>query len=209
MDKVSIKNKCLKALVLTLELLALLLALYLIFLPVYPLWEYGSRQRSASPAANTVNGEKEFIQNIKSHLPKNNDQGSSDRLVIRKIGVNIPIIESPSEEYGLSRGTWIVPDGSTPDKGGNTILTGHRFKYLPPSNLTFYLLDKMVPGDKIYVFWRGHDYYYDIKEVKRVEKTEMSIVEPTQDDRLTIYTCDPIFSQDRRLVVVAELTEKD
>jgi sortase (surface protein transpeptidase) len=154
------KNKIhLKALVYTLELLALGLAIYLVFLPFYPLLKYGVEDQS--PPAQTQNLEvavKE-AKDFKNTLPASEYDVSPNRLIISKIGVNAPIVESKNADYGLSRGAWRVPETSTPDKGGNTVITGHRFKYLPPNNLTFYLLDKMEPQDIITVLWQDKEYF--------------------------------------------------
>ncbi len=125
-------------------------------------------------------------------------------LIIPKIGVNIPIIESADSKYGLNHGSWRLPRSSTPEKNGNMILTGHRFKYLPPSNLTFYLLDKLEAGDIISVIWNNKTYYYRVKEKKIVKSDDLSILKQTKKPTLTIYTCDPIYSTKNRLVIVAE-----
>jgi sortase A len=97
-----------------------------------------------------------------------------------------------------------LPDSSTPDQGGNTVITGHRFKYLPPNNLTFYLFDKLAAGDIISVIWHEQEYYYRIKETKIVDKTETSILNQTREPILTLFTCHPIYSEENRLVVIAE-----
>ena len=125
-------------------------------------------------------------------------------LIIPKIGVNIPIIESEDEKYGLSRGAWRLPKSSTPEENGNMVLTGHRFKYLPPSNLTFYLLHKLEAGDIVSVVWNNKTYYYRVKEKKVVSADDTSILKQTKKPTLTIYTCDPIYSTKNRLVIVAE-----
>ena len=100
-----------------------------------------------------------------------------------------------------------MPDSSTPDKGGNTVITGHRFKYLPPSNLTFYLLDKLTKGDLITVIWHKKDYIYRVREVKVVPATDFSVIEPSDKPILTLFTCHPIYSTEKRLVVVSDFVE--
>lgn len=131
----------------------------------------------------------------------------ANTLIIPKIGINIPIIESEDENYGLERGAWKLPKSSTPEEIGNMILTGHRFKYLPPSNLTFYLFHKLEAGDIVSVIWDGKPYYYKIKEIKKVSADDTSVLKQTKTSILTMYTCDPIYSTKNRLVVVADLVE--
>lgn len=137
-------------------------------------------------------------------LPEAEYTVSPNRVIIPKIGVNAPIIEAETEE-ALNRGAWLLPDGATPDQGSNTIIAGHRYKYLPPSNLTFYLFHKLEIKDKVSIIWQEETYIYEIMEIKIVAPTEISILEPSQDSILTLFTCHPIYSTDQRLVVVAKL----
>jgi LPXTG-site transpeptidase (sortase) family protein len=200
-------NSKLKALVYGLELLALLLVLYLLLLPFYPLAKYEENKRVGEININIkdIAVVKEETAQIQSALPEAKYAVSPNRLIITKIGVNAPIVEDKNEQAGLNRGAWRVPESSTPDKGGNTVITGHRFKYLPPNNLTFYLLNKLEAGDIISVIWQDKDYYYRIKETKIVPATELSVLNPTTDAIITLFTCDPIYSTKNRLVVVGEL----
>jgi len=57
------------------------------------------------------------------------------------------------------------------------------------------------------VVWGNSYYYYKVIEKKIVPPNDASILKQTEESRLTIYTCDPIYSQKNRLVVVAELIE--
>ena len=131
-----------KALVLVLELLTISLLVYLVFLPIYPLAKYAFYRKYGGLAGPKANLEiaQEQAKEYKNSFLEAEYAVSPDRLLIPKIGVNAPIVESSNANYGLSKGSWLVPNTSTPDKGGNTVITGHRFKYLPPNNLTFFLL---------------------------------------------------------------------
>ncbi len=171
------------------------LIIYLIALPLYPLFKY-----------KYLKPENNFSQAQEKEAEKK-DLGNM--IIIDKIGVASPIIESKNSNYALSRGAWRVPEGSTPDQGGNTIITGHRFKYLPPNNLTFYLLDKLEKDDIIFIVWQGKNYQYKVKETKIVPPTDISILKPTNEPILTLYTCDPIYSQKNRLVVISELVNNN
>ncbi len=130
---------------------------------------------------------------------------ADNRLVIPKIGVNIPIVEGQNEDAALNRGAWRIPNSSNPKEGGNTVLSAHRFRYRPPSNLTLYLLDKMRVGDIMIVYWNGKEYDYRVSETKIVPRENTDIAEPTQTAQLTVFTCHPLFSTKERLVVVGEL----
>ena len=207
MDSKYTKRRIKKALVLLLELLAIGLVLYLVILPFYPKIKYKLTYDNKKMQEEAKNEDivKEKVQEIKSHLPKSEYAVSPNRLIITKIGLNSPIVNTDNEDYGLSKGAWLVPETSTPEHGGNTVITGHRFKYLPPNNLTFYLFHELENEDIISVIWQEQDFYYRIKEIKKVPKTETSILSPTSNSTLTLYTCDPIWSDENRLVVVGEL----
>jgi len=133
-----------------------------------------------------------------------NKPNSINRIIIDKIGVDVPIIQSESARYGLSKGAWLDTNGTAPDQGGNTIITAHRYKYLPPSNLTFYLLDKLVAGDFIEVIWNNETYIYKVKTTMIVDNSDTSVLGPSPFDIITLYSCHPIYSQDQKLIVIGE-----
>lgn len=212
MEEKDQKNKkfILKALVFTLELFFIFLFIYLVFLPFYPEVKYklNFNQNLNTEESKKIEKVEEKTIDIINSLPKSEYKTSQDRLIITKIGVNAPIVQTNNEEYGLSMGAWLIPNSSTPDKEGNTIITGHRFKYLPPSNLTFYLFHKLEEGDIVSVLWKNDTYFYKIREIKIVENTDLSILKPSKEPILTMFTCHPIYSTKNRLVIVADLIKK-
>lgn len=210
-DKAAVETALLKILILVLEFVIIMLILYLLLGPLYPNVKYEiiDKNEDYNTEIQDVEIFKEEVKEFKNNLPFNEFDVSANRLIIPKIGVNAPIVESQSEKYGLSKGAWRIPDSSTPDKGGNTVITGHRFKYLPPHNVTFYLFHKLEKGDLFSITWEEKDYLYKIIETKVVEDTEVSILEPTIEPIVTLFTCHPIYSTDQRLVIIGELLEKE
>lgn len=126
-------------------------------------------------------------------------------LIIPKIGVRIKIIDSLNEASALNKGAWRFPYGSSPDKGGNTSLSAHRFKYLPPHSETFYLLDKLEIGDRFTIIWEGKEYNYRVASSKIVSPNAGEVLNPTERPTVTLITCNPVFSIKQRLVVAGEL----
>ena len=198
------KNKqFLRASVSILGFLVLALVAYLLLLPLYPALKYEFfKQASRGENFKNFNDVKKATEEIIVNSPSEN---FGNRVIIAKIGVDAPIIESNSEDYGLARGAWHLSQGSTPDIGGNTVLTGHRFKYLPPSNLTFFLLDKLEKDDIISIIWQEKNYYYKVFDKRIVGASDPSILAPSEKPILTLFTCDPIYSEKNRLVVIGEL----
>ncbi|MDO8558293.1 MAG: class D sortase [bacterium] len=126
-----------------------------------------------------------------------------NRLFIEKIGVSVPIVEG-KDAGALLYGAWRYPGTSTPKKGSNTVVFGHRFRYLPPNNTTFYSLDKLKLGDTLSARWQGKVYTYKVAQTKIIEPNDFSVVAPSEKSIITLITCSPLFSTKQRLVVVAE-----
>ena len=127
-----------------------------------------------------------------------------NRLYIPNLKINMPVFESKNAGV-LAKGGWIFPATSTPDRGGNTVIFGHRFRYLPPISNTFFHLDKIKTGDEVMMLWKGIAYRYKIREIKIIEPTDWSVLAPSDKPMLTLITCAPLFSTKQRLVVVAEM----
>lgn len=124
-----------------------------------------------------------------------------DKLFIPRMDLEQPIWGG--SKANLERGVWLVQGTSTPDKGGNTVLVGHRFTYKNPAGV-FYHLDKVQHGDVITVHWQGKVYEYKVTEIKVVPATEVSVEDNTPEPQLTVYTCTPLWSVENRLVVIAK-----
>lgn len=187
-------------------LLALIIAinLYVIGAPLMPKliywWQQNHTSRHADLTARISNKPVVGESTTTEATPTTN------QLVVPSMLLDQTINEGTvANQYKtLRQGIWRWPAGSTPDKGGNTILIGHRFTYTQPKGV-FYFLDKVKTGDRLAVYWQGAKYVYVVSEVKVVPATEVSIQNQTDDARLTIFTCTPLVHPKDRLVVVAKL----
>ena len=102
----------------------------------------------------------------------------------------------------LQKGPGHYPETPLPGQPGNAAIAGHRTTYGAP----FYRLDELDKGDPILVTVRGgktFDYVVDDKMV--VSPSTTAVLDATQDNRLTLTTCNPRFSAAQRLIVVAHL----
>ena len=136
------------------------------------------------------------IESLKP-IPKENT------LVIPQIGVDSIIVGGIGPD-SLDRGLWHRPNSSTPDKGGNTVITGHRFLYSSGPK-TFYNLDKVKIGDKFFMFWEGKEYDYEVVDIFIVEPDQTEIEDQSPEPLLTLYTCTPLWTATQRLVIRARL----
>lgn len=194
-----------KTLLWRLEFFAVALFLYLTVTPFLPGLIYQLQYSHILKNMRILFGQEQVFTN--SIQPVAETVITDNRLLIPKIGVDAPIVEAP-DERGLDSGAWRLPKSSTPDQGGNMVVTGHRFKYLPPNNLTFYLFDKLTAGDEIIVWWQKQKYLYTVSSIKIIEPTDFSILQPTKEPTLTMFTCHPLFSQSKRLAVIAKISQK-
>ncbi len=139
-------------------------------------------------------------------LPELATSTESYRLIIPRIGVDMPIVvNEPNEVKGLAVGAWQIPGTASPDNSGgygNMVLSAHRYLYTSGPN-TFFDLDKLQVGDQIIVWWQGNLYSYTVDASKVVPPTAVEILNPSPTPELTLFTCTPVFTTKNRLVVTA------
>jgi len=179
---------------------ALMLAIFLI---VYPFLSQTKLDTNAVKLeVHTYENEvtTEEVKGIANELPTT---PSENRIIIPKISVDALITEGENES-ALEFGMWHRPNSSTPEKGGNTVITGHRVKYTKGPN-TFYHLDKLTEGDIITTYWQGKEYSYMVFETLEVLPDKIEIELNTINPIITLYTCTPAGTADRRLVIKAKL----
>ncbi len=129
------------------------------------------------------------------------ENNPTNRVIIPSIGVNTPILESSSLAIlDTHEGVW-HQTGTL--QTSNFVIAGHRFKYLPPNAATFYNLDKLKAGDVVVIDWVGKRNVYTIAEIRTVNATDVSVIAPTSEPRLTIYTCSDK-NETQRIVVIAK-----
>lgn len=170
------------------------LVTYVIAPPKTPHFPYASRLEQLPAPSERFDPEREQSQ-------KPRPQGN--RLVIPKIGVDIAVVEG-SDENALLHGAWRIPGTSETPTKGNMVLSAHRFRYRPPSSETFYLLNKVTAGDLVLLYWENEEFDYRVTETKEVTPDAVSILNRTTKPILTLFTCTPLFSTARRLVVIGE-----
>lgn len=188
--------------------------------PFSPLILYELRNVFSKPVATETFTEEDYVgvdeEFTPGTLPYNEDIASDEaanapqagttpisRVIIPKIGVDMELFEGNAS--ALERGAWRLPQSRHPDLIGNTIITAHRYKYRPPSSKTFYLLDKMEIGDTFIVHWNGGEYKYRIDKKEVRPASDFTMLTDTFDRRVTLITCDPLFSTANRLIVSGRL----
>ncbi|MGI6443440.1 MAG: sortase [Candidatus Dojkabacteria bacterium] len=125
-------------------------------------------------------------------------------LFIDSISIEGKIYQGESSKT-IDVGFWHFPLSKFPGQKGNAVIIGHRFQYLPPAKNTFFNLDKIAVGDEIVIKHNEGDWKYIVTETKVVDDNDLSVVRDSEDYRLTLITCTPLWTSEQRFVVIAKL----
>jgi sortase A len=113
-------------------------------------------------------------------------------LTIPKLGLyDIPVLEGISEAV-LSQGVGHVPGTGYPwAPGSNVYIGGHRLGYPGTiSDHVFWELPSMAIGDEVIVEDSlGQTYTYRVSEILEVPPNDLSVMEPTGRDIVSLQTC--------------------
>lgn len=141
---------------------------------------------------------------------------SKSRLLIPKIAVDVPIVWDVTPDYdsqmaAMKNGVaWFNIKGASAQPGevGNTVLSGHssndvfddgKYKFV------FARLEQVKKGDTIYVNNDGVRYTYTVSRIRVVTPKQVdALTEPTTKPLLTLITCTPLGTAQKRLLVTAE-----
>ncbi len=143
------------------------------------------------------------------------------KLIIPKINVDVPVIyganyDHDSQMKAMEKGVshFAIPGANAvPGQVGNAVLSGHSSNDLfDPGDYKFIFaqLDKLQNGDTIYVNYNSVRYTYTV--------TKKEVVLPSQVDKLTyatdkpvltLITCTPLGTAQKRLLVTAEQVSPD
>jgi sortase A len=123
------------------------------------------------------------------------------QIVIPSAAINVNITEAQ-----IVDGYWEVSDLSAshgvgsayPGEKGNSVIFAHAREGL------FYDLKDLVNDDVIYVLTRNRWYKYKVTEMKNVTPDQVEVVQPTEDETLTLFTCSG-YQDEHRLIVIAKL----
>ena len=129
-------------------------------------------------------------------------------ITIPKIGVSNVIVEGVSKA-DLKKGPGHYPNTPLPGQAGNSGIAGHRTTYGAPFNR----IDELVPGDEINVATPQGQFTYEVIPAPgqttqawyAVAPSEVSVLNDTGDNRITLTACHPKYSARQRIIVHAVL----
>jgi LPXTG-site transpeptidase (sortase) family protein len=133
-------------------------------------------------------------------------------ITIPMAGIHAPIIE-----VYLSEGSWDISNlGANAghlqgtawfDAPGNVVLAGH-VEMSDGRKGIFATLREMKTGDPIVVSYQGDSREYAVSELRTVSPDDLSVLSPSDTERLTLITCDRYdFISDQyqeRVVIIAD-----
>lgn len=123
-------------------------------------------------------------------------------LKINSIDLSLPIILSEiknNQWQATTEGVSLLKTSAVPGEVGNSVIYGHNWPNLLGN------LKRVQPGDKlIVIFSDNSSKEFEVEYKVEVDPEETSILENSNDHRLTIYTCSG-FLDSKRVVIVAKL----
>jgi sortase A len=141
---------------------------------------------------------------------------ASTTLVIPKINVEAPVDYNAKPDYDSQMASMknglayfgIAGASSKPGQVGNTPIAGHSSNDVLEAGgykFIFAQLEKIQTGDAIYANYQGTRYTYVVTKKEVVLPTEVSkLVYTTDKPMLTLITCTPLGTAQKRLLVTAE-----
>ncbi len=134
---------------------------------------------------------------------------SPEALLPNRLRIPVMFLDSEVHEVTVNMGEWQVSpmdvghhEGTgNPGEVGNVVLAGHR----DINSALFRELDRLQPGDEVFVSNQLGEYRYLVEESLVVSPDYVQVMDPTDDKRVTLITCTPIGLATQRLVVIAKL----
>ncbi len=141
-------------------------------------------------------------QQARHEAPKSSaveDDGLT-RLSVPKIDLDSVVVEG-TNHHALLLGPGHMKDTPAPGEIGNSVITGHRDTF-------FRHIHELEKGDVVLVERDGRTFRYEVTGKKIVEPSDVSVLDPAKDSRLTLITCYPTYyigPAPKRLVVFTKL----
>jgi sortase A len=118
------------------------------------------------------------------------------KLEIPRMGVSEIVVSGVGVD-DLKKGPGHYPETPLPGEPGNAAIAGHRTTYGAP----FFDIDKLKPGDDIVATTYAGRFVYKVTGSQIVSPSDVSVLENTPDDRITLTSCDPKYSATNRIIV--------
>ena len=147
-----------------------------------------------------------------------------NRIIIPRLGKNIPLVDvehDANAKFGemqdvfmeeLKKGVVRYPGTARPGEVGNAFIFGHSSNYpwiVSEYNDVFALLNTLVTGDEIIVYYDQHKYTYKITDRAIVEPGNTKVLSARDPNKkeISLMTCWPVGTALNRYIIFGELVE--
>lgn len=131
-------------------------------------------------------------------------------ITIPKLSIDAPIIigvdpiDKKKYDESLTKGVALMQGSSLPGLSGNIFIYGHSSSDIQsPYEKIFATLNDLVIGDQIKVHYKGQNFTYAVSKQKIIDKDDLSVLQSTTEETLTLMTCWPVGTSKQRLVVIS------
>lgn len=125
-------------------------------------------------------------------------------LKIPRVDIEVAVFQGDRERE-FKRGVGHYTGSFFPGQGGNILLSTHRTTY-------FRNLEHLSEGDLIHMEASYGNFLYQVEEIFIIDGSDQSIAAPSDEERLTLYTCYPfnyVGNALQRFVVYAGLVQSE
>lgn len=165
-----------------------LIIIFITLITLFILYYFNNKDKEKTP--------EEIINEKTVNILSEENSDIIGNLKIESIDLNAPIKDGT--EMSVLK-TAIGHFNDTPYFNGNICLAAHNRGY----NQNFFeRLNEVQKGDKVEYITKYATYEYEVTDIKIIEETDLTVLNPTEKDQITMITC--IANQrDKRLCVVA------
>lgn len=150
-----------------------------------------------SEPVNDIGSVEFTINGVEMYRPNLGEEFGT--LTISRLNLEKQVIHGDSPR-DLARGVGHYAGSTLPGEGGNVVLSGHR-------ETAFKDLKDIQLEDSIFIKTNWGTHEYRVKDIKIVDDEDHYVLDPTDYEQLTMYTCYPfhyVGSSPQRFVVICE-----
>jgi sortase A len=171
-----------------------------------PHWSKADRKKARQLASELDSQTVRVPKLLAKRLPRPGSEVAV-RIVIPKIGVDSPVIETPPVDGVWDVADWAVGHLTTspnPGAPGNMALSAHD----DIMGEVFKRLGELRPGDQIRLYTAHAQYVYTVVNQEAVDPSDVAVLNPTARPTVTLISCTPYWVDTQRLVVQGVLKSR-
>jgi sortase A len=197
-----------------------LLGIALLILPVITGWQTSSKQQALEQEWNDLNTSYDnpfTLPSVKAAKPpetkneenpntsesskkKAMEKGVIGKMSISKINLESMMVPGVTQKDLQNAIGWMTTT-SFPGEKGNTVMAGHRSHTY---GQFFHRLNEVEKGDTVKVETTSGPILYRVYEKTVVKPDNLSVLDAKKEEEITLITCEPLYSDEFRLIVRAE-----